>query len=495
MPMPDEDPSGAPLLPRPRQEGYHPKGLRPIIPRTPLIPLDPADSVPAHLLPAEEKRSSSGISAPVSAAESPSNTIGQALPTPVNAFVAEHLCSSSLPEPAASTLSTGLLPSAKLLEAAPPIEGDKTTRLHERPVPPSVAPPVRSANERRPSPALKLFGLSLFITAASFAAFATLLYSFFEHNIEPRLGTGFAVSPPRPGEPPPPAPVPDELKAAFATTTTQLAAYKDQISQLQKRIATDKDQIDRLQTQMEALRSQQSEAGTQIKTLDARLLEAQLAASAPRPSDLASNVQITTDAEHATPDGISMLQELRLLKERNRLTFYADQALANASSKAMASLWNAVRDPELVFVKDGAVAEIIRVQHFYGMLPGLPPSYRLPVRELFHDDAIHTDADLNDDQVTKLLRDETQPLEVRTRAAMLLSGRRDNKVGNALVEAMRHDPNLNVVKAAQHTLQENYELYAPRLFDSVGMAAVWKERLAKLTNPVPPEIQVRPPKD
>ena len=333
--------------------------------------------------------------------------------------------------------------------------------------------------------ALKLFGLSLLIMVASFATFATLLYSFFEHNIEPRLGIGFAVPAPSKSEAPPPvqvpAQIPDELKTQLASATAQLGADRDQISRLQK--------------QIEALRSQQSQAETQLKTFDARLLEAQVAAAAPRPSDLAGNVQITTDPEHATPDGIAVLQELRLLKERNRLTFYADQALANASSKAMASLWNAVRDPELVFVRDGAVAEIIRVQHFYGMLPGLPPSYHLPVRELFHDDAIRTDADLNDDQVTKLLLDETQPLEVRTRAAALLSGRRDNKVGNALVEAMRHDPNLNVVKAAQHTLQENYELYAPRLFDAVGMAAAWKERLAKSTRPIPPEIQVRPPKD
>ncbi len=165
--------------------------------------------------------------------------------------------------------------------------------------------------------------------------------------------------------------------------------------------------------------------------------------------------------------------ELRLLKERNRLTLYADQALANASAEAMARLWQSIRDPDLAFVKDGAVAEIVRVQHFYGTLRGLPDSYRLPVAELFKDGSVHAEADLKDEQVAKLLLDQAQPPEIRTRAATILSGHKTKAVGEALVEAMRHDPNLLVVKTAQNALQDTFELYEPRLFDAISMQKAW----------------------
>ena len=451
MSMPDNAPSGAPRPPLPQPEERRPRGLRPI--------------------------------APCIAA----NSIGSPLPDALSAGLQTPMASTPASVPENPAAHDPLPPFPALDDDNP---AHRPSNDASKPVPsglrPSIAPadlPItRAPNERRSTHALKLFSLLLVIMLASFAAFSVVLYGFFERNVEPRLGGGF-TPPVREPQPRPADPLPNELKAGLASTSSRLAGTAAEVASITAQLASANKEITRLQTQIDALRSRQSLEDAKLEKFDARQTTTPAASPA------------SASPDNISPDGLSVMQELRLLKERNRLTLYADQALANASSQAMANLWRAVRDPELAFVKDGAVAEIVRVQHFYGLMPGLPPSYHLPVRDLFHDDAIHSDADLKDHQIITLLLDQSQALEVRTRAATLLARRRDNAVGSALVEAMRHDANLNVVKAAQTTLQENYELYAPRLFDAISMEKAWKERLAKATPPPAPKIQVRPPKD
>ena len=455
MSMPDKAPTGAPLLPLPQPEERRPRGLRPIAPC---------------------------ISAPI-----PADSTGSPLPDALSAGLRPPMAAppTSVPKPSAAHDPLPPFPALDDDGAAhrPLSDAGKPVPSGLRPsIAPEGLPITRAPNERRSTHALKLFSLLLVIMLAAFAAFSVVLYGFFERNVEPRLGGGF-TPPVREPQPRPADPLPNELKAGLASTSSRLAGTATEVAGLTAQLASANNAITRLQTQIDALRSRQSLADARLEKFDVR----QTPAPAVTPA--------SASPDNTSPDGISVMQELRLLKERNRLTLYADQSLANASSQAMANLWRAVRDPELAFVKDGAVAEIVRVQHFYGLMPGLPPSYHLPVRDLFHDDAIHSDADLKDHQIITLLLDQSRTLEVRTRAAALLAGRRDNAVGSALVEAMRHDPNLNVVKAAQTTLQENYELYAPRLFDAISMEKAWKERLAKSTPSPAPKIQVRPPKD
>ena len=423
----------------------------------------------------------------------------------------------------------------------PPIEGDKTVRLDLRVTDDPITPAARASNERRSTRTLKLFGLLLFIMLDCFAAFACLLYNYFQQNIEPRLNPGIAAAAAVPAsvEKPPS----EDLKAALTASKDQIAKLQAQIEALRiqqtsmaasvkvlseipvledasassTKLSLADVQVSRLQTQVNELRAQQSQADVLLKKLDVPTPKTEdskttetLAAATKRIDDLQTQVaafatqQTQTEAQlkklaekpaPPTPDPSATARdaristvvtvnseagtELRLLKERNRLTLYADQALANASSLAMANLWQTLRDPDLAFVKDGAVAEIVRVQHFYGSMRSLPPTYHLPVEELFKGTSVHAEADLKDQQVIDLLLDEAQPPEIRTRAAMMLSGHRDKSVGDALVHAMRHDANLMVVKAAQNTLQDNFELYAPRLFDAIGMEKAWEQWLAK----------------
>ena len=378
---------------------------------------------------------------------------------------------------------------------------DAELGIRTAPVDESLVAP-RPPNVRRSSITLKVFFLTVFVMIDCFALAAWYLHNFYESNIEPRLSDN------------------KTSQAAFDGKLAKLQAQIDDLRFVQvpkedpvaaaPQISLVDGQIARMQTQINSLRAQHEEVNTQLQKLAApppkadsathtelaaalekvnRLqanhdaLAAQLTAaegqikkleSTPPPSEkpisgnqIGSIVSVTSDAG----------QELRILKERNRLTLFADQALATASSKAMSGLWQTIRDPDLAFVKDGAVAEIVRVQHFYSSMPGLPPSYRLPVDKLFKGAGLHAESDLKTEQITKLLLDDAQPPEIRVRSAMILTGHKDKNVGDALLSAMRHDPSLLVVKAAQNALQDTFELYAPRLFDTVGMEKAWQEWL------------------
>jgi hypothetical protein len=183
-----------------------------------------------------------------------------------------------------------------------------------------------------------------------------------------------------------------------------------------------------------------------------------------RPADTASSLSAALSVASVVPVTSPVNEELRLLKERNRLTFYADQAIATGSSEAMDNLWRSIDDPELTRLRDGAKAEIIRVQNYYSQLSRLPPDYRLPVQSLFNDPSIRSEADLQPAQLTQLLTDQKQPLEVRARAAYVLGGHpTDPKVAAALVQAMTTDPSLDVMKEVQRTLSLDHGMIIPPL--------------------------------
>lgn len=419
-------------------------------------------------------------------------------------------------------------------------EEEKAAQLGLRHAATSVIPAGRPANQRRSTHMLKLFGLLLFIMAACFAGFAALLYHFYQQDIEPRLASGSpVVSIPLPA-------APDAAVAKVSDLVTRLQSQVDDLRTRQNATAAKVKALDlppfkteaegpstqlsltdghlsHLQEQINALRTQQSQADLQLKKLETPAPLPQKPEDDKAATQLASALQEIKDLQ-ARADGLATSQtqledklkplleksaappppppqperpqigtvvavttdtnqELRILKERNRLTLFADQAMAYASSQAMASLWAATRDPDLAFVKDGAVAEIIRVQHFFATMPGLPGSYRLPVADLFKDAKVASEAELKTGQIIALLLDQAQPPEIRTRSALILTGRKEQAAGDALVNAMRHDPSLLVVKAAQNALQNTFELFGPRLFDTVGMEKAWRDWQSK--NPGP----------
>ncbi len=336
----------------------------------------------------------------------------------------------------------------------------------------SNAAATRLSNQRRAPISKRHLAVVIAAEIGLLIAFATLLHSFFQARIEPYLNQRPAQSPVSPA--PSSSPATDaaaqtELKKQLTATTDQLAETTAQLAQLQK--------------QIDALRTADSKAESQLAILDERISQTiTTLANIPSGGPTATLPQIV--ANQPTTSVIS--QELIILKERNRLTDYADQAIAEASSDACAALWRSLRDPELARLKHGAAAEILRVQQHFSKWSRVPPDYRLPVRDLFKDSAISVEADLSVPQILNLLL-KHEDFHIRTRAAYILGGRKEPEIGDALIRAMKSDPILDVVREAQLTMEQTFGMAVEanngigiRLFDITSAEAWWKDKSAAL---------------
>jgi hypothetical protein len=345
-------------------------------------------------------------------------------------------------------------------ESGPLPTSNKAEVLGLRHGSPEINPRVRViADEQRSSAALRLFILVVVLMLAGFATFGGMLFSFYQKEVLPRLG------PTSSGK--------GAQELVEEKTTAHLRAALDVASTNLEKAST---QILRLQKQVDELRSGQSAADQQLKGLSDKL---QQAASDPAtkqgpPTDVAAAIQIAS----VIPTQSAVGKELWLLKERNRLTLYADQAIAEGSSEAMANLWTSLRDPELEPIRQGVQAEIMRVQKAYVDESRLPADYRLPVRELFKGTSLRSEAELRPEELITLLKDPKQPVFVRARAAYVLGGHPVPSVGKALIDAMKNDPSLDVAREAHQTLQRFFGMSAP-LFHVAAAEAWWQSQTKK----------------
>ena len=312
----------------------------------------------------------------------------------------------------------------------------------------SAASPARQGNQRRTPGLIRLILALLAVMLACFACFTTFLYSYYQRTLVPELRSIKEAL--ASGD----APHELDSSAALASTRTELASARNDLSKAHNQIAS-------LQKQITALQDKQNAADERLAKFAENM---QTALASTKPAEAGAGLNAAMQVASMVPVVSPTNEQLWLLKERNRLTLYADQAISQGSSEAMASLWRSLDDPELAKLREGTQAEIIRVQNFYAHLSRVPPEYRLPVRDLFQEDpTIRSEADLPPAQLIKLLLDQKQPVEVRTRSAFVLGGQRSDAVRIALLECMKHDPVLDVVKEAQRTLQTDYNMRVPPL--------------------------------
>lgn len=168
--------------------------------------------------------------------------------------------------------------------------------------------------------------------------------------------------------------------------------------------------------------------------------------------------------------------ELVTLKERNRLTGYADEAIATGSREAYEQLWKALSDPRLANLVHASRAEILRVQEcylsgqrakYYGI-----QGYQIPISEIFPDAGSLTAAQLSDDQLIQILEDKKIPWQARVKAAWYLGRHRTTKVGDALVKAVKEDPMLDVAAEATFSF-EQVTGYRAKLFEPENLETWW----------------------
>jgi hypothetical protein len=258
---------------------------------------------------------------------------------------------------------------------------------------------------------------------------------------------------------PQPAPASVATAASTGALENELTAAKTQLRALQERLDARTKEEERLQGRLQemadrmALLLQQNSLGDTGGDVKEASRAAEVAALLPSVSP-------------AT-------RELILIKERNRLSDYADRAIATGSREALESLVKTMLDPEMKHLIHAAQAEFKRVQAYYDMGISIDPGYTLPVQELFKKAGLTREADLTPAQLHQLLTDQQQPWEARLRAAFLLRSSNESDTTERLLKALKEDPVLDVAKQAQITF-ENRVGRKFRLFDIPAIEAWWQ---------------------
>jgi hypothetical protein len=170
--------------------------------------------------------------------------------------------------------------------------------------------------------------------------------------------------------------------------------------------------------------------------------------------------------------------ELILLKERNRLSEYADKAIALGTRDDLQALVDAMFDPAMKHLNHASLAEFRRVQNYYEYSISIDPGYTLPLQELFKDGSVRAEADLTPAQLTRLLQDHKQTWENRLRCAYLLRASSDKETNAVLLKAIKEDPSLDVAKQAQTTFEKRVGRKF-RLFDIPTIDAWWETQKSK----------------
>lgn len=236
------------------------------------------------------------------------------------------------------------------------------------------------------------------------------------------------------------------------------AALKEALARADEQIAALQKQVDVMRREQLLMQQNTRESLESISTAlnNPRLTPAPAAASANQPG--------VARIADAVPNISPTQQEFIQLKERNRLTAYADEAIATGMRKPLEVLVEYLRAPDSKHLHEAAQAEYLRAVRSIQLLQREDPGYRLPVAELFKDQNIRDEADVKPEALLKLLEDHKQPWEVRQRVCFLLLGSNLPETNARLIKAIKEDPSLDVAKHAQLALEQRVKKRF-RIFD------------------------------
>lgn len=267
---------------------------------------------------------------------------------------------------------------------------------------------------------------------------------FYLEKIEPRLSIG-------------PAPAPAAVASSAVSATSDVA--------LKEELAKSAEQIAALQKLVDVMRREQlltqQKTRESLENISATLKIPDLA---PAPDAAVTDQPGTPRMADVKPQVTPTQQEFLQLKERNRLTQYADEAIATGMRRPIEILVEYMRDPQLPHLHDAAQAEYLRAIRAIQLLQREDPGYRLPVAELFKDSSIRDEADVTPAALLKLLADYKLPWEVRLRVCFLLLGSPLPETNAQLIKAIKEDPSLDVAKHAQLALEQRIKKRF-RIFD------------------------------
>ncbi len=333
--------------------------------------------------------------------------------------------------------------------------------------------PRPQQNVRLSNRVQKLFGLLLLLVLL----LAFYSYRLYQNEIKPALAqikrdTATPQTNTESSAPPVARAIEIQLPADARQVLDEAAAKNDA---LERRLET-------VLSQQKTLEERLQKLTAQVAAVTAGLAEASAASPVVSTSGAAG---ITTDMPASTafdePKNAG-LAELRLMKERNRLSAYADEAIATGARRPLMLLIESMKDPERATLYHAASSEYYRIMGHYQLINRIDPAYHLPVGQLFPDGKVRDEADLDTEQIIELLRNKDLEWQPRLRAAFLLGGRRTPEVGAALLQALKEDPNLDVAKEAQLSFEQNSGRHF-LLFDIPSIDSWWRAQIAGDSRP------------
>ncbi|GEP46330.1 hypothetical protein [Brevifollis gellanilyticus] len=274
------------------------------------------------------------------------------------------------------------------------------------------------------------------------------------------------------------APVPVPAPAAVTVPAPASApATSADTSGLEIKLSKAQDQISALQKQIDSQRGDRERMQATLQEMTDRMaLVIKQNSFVPGGNGNAQNLSASDASQVAAliPTVTPATSELVLLKERNRLTDYADKAIATGSREGLQAIVETMFNQNSANMHHAAGAEFRRVAAYFEIASNIDPNYRLPIQELFKgkDSPVKAEADLKSDQLIKLMHDHQQPWEVRLRCAYLLRANPDAPVTPALLKTLHEDPSLDVVKQAQTSFEKRVGQRF-RLFDLPSIDAWW----------------------
>ncbi|MFZ4765186.1 MAG: hypothetical protein ACOYMN_09560 [Roseimicrobium sp.] len=337
----------------------------------------------------------------------------------------------------------------------------------------------KPVNQRRHPNITSLIGLVFLANVLLIGAFAVWHFNYFTTEIETRLAE---VNPTLPTAS---SSSTSEWKNEVERLRSENTVLQAQMQSLdiavkqsesakkasqQNASATLLEQIAGLKTQTQQLQTELQASEKRLAVAEQRNLQ-----QAARMEELSAGfAKLEASAKSAADLPLSPSQsELVLLKERNRLTAYADEAIATGARGPYERLWEAIDDPRLVPLVHAARSEILRVQHYY-LSGSRIDRFEIPVGVYFPEASALQDSQLSDEQLIKLLSNQKHPWEVRMKAANLLGRRRSKPTGDALVASIQSDPNLDVVKEATYSF-EQMTGFRDKMFEPASLVAWWHE--------------------
>lgn len=317
---------------------------------------------------------------------------------------------------------------------------------HDPLLPRRDAPSPGSSNLRRSHLTLRHLVFSLVTSVVIGLLVLWSGHRFYEREIAPRLAA--------------PAPAMTGVSAEVAADAVALAKAEEKITALQQQL----DVIRR-----EQLITQQNTRES-LERISGVLNNPQLA---PNPASPATNQPGEARMADAAPTITPTQAEFIQIKERNRLTQYADEAIATGLRKPLSAIVEYLRDPGSKHLHEAAQAEYMRVVRSIQFIQREDPGYRLPVAELFKGQNIREEADVKPEALLKLLADHQQPWEARVRVCFLLLGSTAPETNAKLIAAIKDDPSLEVAKHAQLALEQRVKRRF-RIFDIPAIDAWWQ---------------------